>query len=384
MRRVLAAGIAAAMVMLTGCGAFFVCQKASCPATSSTSSTSSTVKNYAYVSNSASGANYINGYSLAGATLTTSTTGSPYSLGYTPIAMAVNPANTFLYAAVDAALSSSIGNVGIYAYAIGTGGALTIANNGTPVAAASNYTAIGISSDGNWLFALDTLGVLYEYGINASTGALTAQNSIGVIGSNGGTALAVQVAPSGNFVVATLGTGGDVICPFNTTSGALTTTCTQISLASGVGDYAVTVDANNDIYFARTTGLAVYTATSAGAVGAGTLYAAGTGPHSVAVLGTANVYVGNQNLANSNGGTISGYTETTGPVLTAFSSTLAGPNAVSSLSVDKSGTYLLAAGYNAATGLQLYTVGSNGALTATGSAATGTTTTVPVVMALTH
>jgi DNA-binding beta-propeller fold protein YncE len=154
MRRVLAVGLAAGLMSLTGCAGFFVCQKASCPATGSASST---VTNYAYASNSATGSTYINGYNLSGGTLATATTGSPYSLGYTPIAMAVNPADTFLYVAVDSALTS--GTSGMYVYSIGTGGALSIANSGLAVGA-GNYTAIDISPDGQWLFALDTTGLI--------------------------------------------------------------------------------------------------------------------------------------------------------------------------------------------------------------------------------
>ena len=288
MRRVLAVGLAAGLMSLTGCAGFFVY-----PGTSG-SSTSSTVTNYAYVSNSASGATYLNGYNLSAGTLTTATTGSPYVLGYTPIAMAVTPANTFLYVAVDAALGTTSIPSGMYVYSIGTGGALTIANSGTAVGAGS-YTAMDISPDGQWLFALDASGLLmYEYQINASTGALTLGNTISITpgNTNAVTPVAVKVSPTANFVVATLGTAGDVIYSFNTSTGLLGSTISTINTASSsIGDYAVAIDSSNNIYLARTTGVALYTATSLGAPTQVNTYAAGNGPHSIAMK-TGFVYAG--------------------------------------------------------------------------------------------
>jgi 6-phosphogluconolactonase (cycloisomerase 2 family) len=121
----------------------------------------------------------------------------------------------------------------------------------------------------------------------------------------------------------------------------------------------------------------VYPVSSAGVVGAGTVYQAGTGPQSVAVK-TGFAYVG-----NNSDNTISGYTVASGPALTALSAVSA-PAAVRSLAFDKSGTYLLANGYGTSNGLQLYTLGTTGTLTSASSAGTGTTTSIPAVMALTH
>lgn len=377
MRRVLAMGLAAGLLSLTGCAGFFVCQKASCPASSS----SSTVTNYAYVSNSASGSTYINGYNLSGGNLSTATTGSPYSLGYTPIAMAVNPADTFLYVAVDSALGTTSIPNGMYVYSIGTGGALTIANSGSAVGA-GNYTAIDISPDGQWLFALDTTGlILYEYQINSSTGVLTLGNTISISPGNANavTPVAVKVAPSANFVVATLGTAGDVIYSFNTSTGLLGATISGINTGStSVGDYAVAIDSSNNIYLARTTGVVVYTATSLGAPTLVNTYASGNGPHSIAVT-TGFAYAGNQTDS-----TISGYSVASGPVLTSVSGAVSAPAAVRSVAFDKSGTYLLANGYGSSVGLELYTIGTTGALTSVGSVGTGTNTAIPAVVALTH
>jgi hypothetical protein len=231
------------------------------------------------------------------------------------------------------------------------------------------------------LFALDTTGlILYEYQINSSTGVLTLGNTISITpgNTNAVTPVAVKVAPSADFVVATLGTAGDVIYSFNTSTGLLGATISTISTGSTtVGDYAVAIDSNNNIYLARTSGVAVYTATSLGAPTVVNTYPSGNGPHSV-VATTGVAYAGNQTDS-----TISGYTVASGPALTALAATSA-PAAVRSLAFDKSGTYLLANGYGTSVGLEMYTIGTTGALTSASSVGTGTTTTVPAVLALTH
>ena len=45
---------------------------------------------------------------------------------------------------------------------------------------------------------------------------------------------------------------------------------------------------------------------------------------------------------------------------------------------------MVAAGYNGTSGVQLFTIGANGALTLVTSAGTGTSTDFPAVLALSH
>ena len=45
---------------------------------------------------------------------------------------------------------------------------------------------------------------------------------------------------------------------------------------------------------------------------------------------------------------------------------------------------MVAAGYNGTSGVQLFTVGTTGALTLTTSAGTGTSTAFPAILALSH
>ena len=368
---------------LTGCSGFFVY-----PGSSSSSSSGS--GDYVYVSNSASGSNYINGYSVSGGSLV-ATTGSPYSVGFIPSAMVVSEANTYLYVASSEALSG-VGE--IYGYSIGTGGALTILNNSLGLEA-ENSSALAVSPDGQWLFSLNSDGIsMEEYKINTSTGFLTAEGNYQLTSVAGGSATpnSIKVAPSGNYIACALGTAGVNIFAFNTSTGVASSSATVLAPATAAnGFYSVAIDASNNLYIAGTSGLVVYTVTanSNGSVtstlaSSSTGYTLGTGNVSVSINKSSSyVFAGSEN--GGTGSSIYSYAIGTGGALTAVSgSPFNAPTDVAALGYDSTGNYLLAAGYSSTSGTQLYTIGSSGGLTSTGSAADGNTTTIPTVVAFTH
>jgi 6-phosphogluconolactonase (cycloisomerase 2 family) len=378
----LAALLAGLSLALTGCNGFFVY-----PGSSSSSSTGS--GDYAYVSNSASGSNYINGYSVSGGSLV-ATTGSPYSLGFVPSAMVVSIPNTYLYVA-----SSSSGGAGeIYGYSIGTGGALTILNNSLGLEA-ENSSALAVSPDGQWLFSLNSDGLsMEEYKISTSTGLLTAEGNYPITASAGGivTPNAIKVAPSGNYIACALGTAGVDVFSFATSTGVASSSAAVIPpLNAADGFYSVAIDSSNNLFLAGTSGLVDYTvvANSNGSVTA-TLassssgYSLGTGNNSITVSKNGSyVFAGSQN--GGTGSTIYAYSIGTGVALTAVTgSPFNAPTDIAALGYDNTGNYLLGIGYSATSGTQLYTIGSAGVLTSSGSAASGTTLTIPAVIALTH
>jgi 6-phosphogluconolactonase len=376
LRKVVAGLVVAGCAALTGCGNFFVY-----PGSTSTSGSTSGGADLAYVSNSASGSTYINGYVVSSGTLAAAT-GSPYSLGYSPAAMVVSRNDGFLYIASDSALSAGA----IYGYSIGTGGALQILDSGAALLS-ENVAALAVSPDGQWLFALDADGItLEEYAINSSTGALTFENTYGVAGAANGivTPVSVKVAPSGDFILCALGTGGLVTFPFDTTTGAAGPGDSLVSPGTASsGYYAIAIDGNNNIYAAGTVGLQVFTSTTAGVptLVDNTAYATGSGPRSMVLnSGYTDVYTGNQT-----DGTITEDSIATGPVLTAITgSPVTAPTTVSALGLDNSDKYILAAGFNGTSGLQLYTISATGALTESGSAPTGTNLAIPTVVAMSH
>jgi 6-phosphogluconolactonase (cycloisomerase 2 family) len=369
------------LTALTGCNGFFVYP-------GSSSSTTSSSNDFVYVSNSASGSNYINGYSVSGGSLV-ATTGSPYSLGFIPSAMVVTEANTYLYVASSAALSG-VGE--IYGYSIGTGGTLTILNSSLGLEA-ENSSALDVSPDGQWLFSLNSDGLtMEEYKINTSTGFLTAEGNYPITGVAGGvvTPNALKIAPSGNYIAAALGTGGVDVFAFNTTTGVASSSAAVLPpVTTASGFYAVAIDASNNLYIAGTSGLVVYTvaANSSGSVTA-TLasstngYTLGTGNVSVSINKSSGyVFAGSENGGTSS--TIYSYAIGSGGALTAVG-TYNAPTDVAALGYDNTGDYLLAAGYSSTSGTQLFTIGSGGALTSTGSTGDGSTTTIPTVLAATH
>jgi 6-phosphogluconolactonase len=372
-----AALLAAFVLSLTGCGNFFVY-----PGSQNGSTTSGT-GDYAYVSN-VSGSNEINGYQLSSGTLVP-TTSSPYSVGYVPQAMVVNPANTYLYVASQLNAGSGY----IYGYTIGTGGVLTGLNSSNALLQ-ENSAAIDISSDGQWLFSLNASGTTMEqYGINSTTGILTREASYAITGSPNGivTPESIKVAPSGLFIVCTLGDGGTNIFSLQTSSGTVGGANIINPGNTAAGDFGLAIDSSNYVYLGRSTGLVVFSVNSTGAGtldGSATGYAVGSGNYTIAI-NQANTFVYLGSLNTSATSDIYGFSGVgTGTLKALAPASTVAPTDVEAMGRDNSGSYLLTLGYSASSGLQLFTIGSNGALSLNGSAATGTATSVPSAMALTH
>jgi len=379
------------MLALSGCGAFFQCEgKTSCG-----TGTSTGTGDYLYVSNATVGGDYVSAYTVGTNTLT-AITGSPFNLTYVPVAMKVSPNDSFLYVAAEAGTAAT----GLYVYPITSTGAL---GTGTQLITNTEIDSLDISPDGNFLFTLgpnvQDVATLTEYSLVPSTGAIS---------GSGGTSFAlptgtncslinttpvsqmctVQVSPSETFVGVAAGTEGTYIFPYSSTNGipapGVFTGVIQPASAS-TGDYSLAFDKSGFVYIARTgqtAFLSPYGSLSAAAPVEGvsyTGYVSGATPRSV-TFSTNYSYL---YTANEGASTISEF-GVSGGVLTAFNPpTVVGPAYVSALGVDRSGTYLLAAGYNSTNGLQMFTISSS-TLSAVASQGTGPATTLPVVMALTH
>ena len=392
-RRLAARGCAAlglaTVLLLTGCHNFFVCEgKASCPSGGGGSTTS----DWVYVSNASAGSTRISAYDIGNGSLA-AISGSPYNIGFAPVAMSVSPSNAFLYVAT----LPNATNPGIYMFAINSStGALSTANGGNALIS-TQVSSMDISPDGNFLFVVDVLGTsLTEYQINSTTGLLALGTTLPLppttcvlAGTPVTQSCTVKVAPSGQFVVASLGSAGTIIYPYTSSSGI--TSSSPMLIGSGstssnpTGDYSVTLDKNNFIYIARTSTLAVYQITDA--AGDATLRSTfsysstATTPRSVVLSEDQNyVYTANQGTGN-----ISAFSIGTSGALTQLSgSPVTGPANSAAIGTDKSGKYMVAVGYNGSSGLQLFTVGTTGALTLSTSAGTGTSTDIPAVLALSH
>jgi DNA-binding beta-propeller fold protein YncE len=198
---------------------------------------------------------------------------------------------------------------------------------------------------------------------------------------------ALAFAPSGDFLVATYGLGGAQVFSYsyNTSTNTSTVVSTTVLNPSSTTDafFGVAIDTNNYIYTASTAGLRVFSTDSASVATLvnSTPYPAGTGPRGVAVNAAANyVYV-----ADSVGNQIYGYSiGTLGALKALTGSPFTAPPGVTSLARDNSGDYLLAEGYSATSGIQIFGIGSTGALTSNNTAASGTSTVYPAAVATTH
>lgn len=369
------AGLSALCLLLlaAGCGDFFVYP-------GSTGNGSSTGSDFVYVANQT--AKTLAAYSVASGALSP-LSGSPYTLSFAPTAAVVNPANTMLFVAgADAGVGY------IASYSISSNGALTLLN--TSNTGLADPISMEVSPDGKWLIGLDGNGItLDEYQINAASGTLTLGNGQSyLIPKSVVVPRAIKISPGGNFIFAAIGTAGDLIFPFDTSTGTISNP-TQLSLPSNVSDNALAVSpSGNTLYIARSGsngGLAAYSISSTGVLQALTTnpYAAGSQPLAVVVTGNGNnVYV-----ANQGDGTISGYTIASNSTATPTSgspySNASGP---SGLAIDSSGKYLLSISNAGSPDLTLFAfdTATPGKLNLIASTSTGTDPTGPISIAATH
>jgi 6-phosphogluconolactonase (cycloisomerase 2 family) len=202
------------------------------------------------------------------------------------------------------------------------------------------------------------------------------------------------VSPDGTLIFAALGTAGDVVFTFNTTTGIATSSQGLNTGDAATGDYGLAVDAKTAyLYIARSGtngGVAVFSIGAGGALNpvTGTPFAAGSGTFSVA-LDKTGTYV---YAANRTDGTVSGYTIVPGATTAALSLTpLSGSpytsgSGVQSIGIDSTNKYLLAAAVGGSPDLTMYSfdITVPGKLIPATSVATGVAPAGAVSLALTH
>src|SRR5258705_3360099 len=256
--------------VFTGCGDVFP------PINGGGGSGGGSTSNRVYVANQA--ANSIGGFAIGTGTLA-AVNGSPLATTYKPFSMVVTPNNSLLY------VGSATG--GIFVYFINSDGSLTVPSTGSQPAGVL-APAMTVSPNGQWLIALDgSTQQLDIFQINASTGALTSLSPPATYLSTSGTwqPSDVRVSPDGTLIFAALGTAGDVVFTFNTTTG-IATSSQGLSTGNGqTGDYGLAVSKTGYLYIARSGtngGVAVFSIGSGGSLTpvTGTPFAAGNGTFS--------------------------------------------------------------------------------------------------------
>ena len=364
---------------LTGCSGFFVDENTS--GTGTGTGTTPSTADYVYVVNQTR--NTVSAFTVGASTLT-AIGSSPYSLttGFVPLSAEVTRANTFVY----------VGGIGaIECFSIGSTGALTFLSAASASAEAS-FVTLTTSPDGQWLLALDSLSqTLYTFGINASTGVLTLNGTTNYTAGGPGTVVpsSLRVSPNGAYVIAALGTGGDAIFNFNTTTG-VPTQVTMLAAPSGKSDNAVAIDANSAfVYFARggsTAGTAGVSSYSLGSGGALTqvqaLATTGNTPYSV-LLDATGAYLYTANRAD---GTISGFSISSGSLTAISGSPYSAGTLATALVRDNSGKYVLAASFGGTPDLEMYSFDATalGKLDTATTAVSGTDPAGAIAVAATH
>jgi 6-phosphogluconolactonase len=398
MRRWMVAMVAMALPNLVGCSGFFV------PVDNSGGSSggSGTATGNVYVANLSRSS--LNGFGVVPAvpaTAATATTpavpatpaglsavvGLPTALNYQPLSMVVTANNTFLYV-------GSLG--GIYLYAINSNGSLTVPT-ADPKPAGVYAISMRISPDGQWLIALDgTTQQLDIFQINATTGALTSINAPATYSITTGTwtPTTVLISPNGQLIYAALGSAGDVVFTFNTTSGVAAYSASLNVPTTTTSDFGLAIDSKSAyLYIARSGsrgGVAVYSIGVNGSLVAvkSSPFTAGSGTYAVQ-LDSTGTYV---YAANRTDGTISGFTIVPGTTVAGLTLTplsgspYASGAGVQSLGIDSTGKYLLAAAVGGSPDLSMYSFDANtpGMLDAATSVATDADPAGAFAIALTH
>jgi 6-phosphogluconolactonase (cycloisomerase 2 family) len=372
----LGSALLAALVLIgtTGCGGgFFV---PTCQETNSCGGGNGTYSSYAYVANATKGT--LAGFPVPTAAFTT-LTGSTYSLGTSPIALAATPNGTFLYVAL---VTGSV-----LVYSIGTNGALTIGNNGAAVASTLNGTGMSMTVDpsGNWLFIVSSsIDALLEYQIDTTSGLLTQVGESTGIPLNSGSPTQVYVTPNNQYVYVGLGVGGTDGFTLNSSTGALTN---QIHLApKGVAsDNTFAADSTSTYLLVGEagSGIRVLTIGTGGSLKevTGSPFASQLGPKSI-VVDPTNTYV---YVANSTANVITGYTLGTDGSLSALStSPFTSGTTPNAMSLDSTGQYLFVVNSGGSPDLQVFSFDSTtaGKLDSVTSVATGTDPTGAVALSV--
>ena len=382
MMRVKLVFCALAVGLLAGCAGFFV------PNTTTTSTTTATAGDYVYVVNQTT--NTLSEFAVGSSALT-AISGSPVTLASvlassSAASVAVTRPNTYVYVG---------GQGGIACFSIGTGGALTAVTAGN-LTSLGDFVSLDTSPDGQWLVGLDAVNhSINIYGINTSTGVLTLNGTATayplVMAGNPSVAQAVRFAPTGTFVGVALGTSGDVVYPFTTSTGVLgvgqeiqfATTGTNSS------DNALVFDSTAAyLYVARLVSgvgnskVASYSVTSTGATTLVQTAVSGDAPYSV-MIDNAGTYL---YTANRGSGNVSGFSIASGVMTVLAGSPYTSGLSATALAEDNTHKYIISAASNGSYDYTLYSFDAltSGKLDAVSVGASGTDPAGSVAIAATH
>jgi 6-phosphogluconolactonase (cycloisomerase 2 family) len=377
-------GISAA-ALLTGCTGFWK----ALPTTGTGGTGTGTASGVFYVLNQKT--NQVVGFSFpTGSTTPTAVTGGSANLGAAGLTMTISPNGSFLYVSTAA---------GIYLYTIGSGGTLTLGNNGQVISADPAF-AMTVDPSNAWLLeAITGTGTLSAIPILPTTGLYDSTLQVATAALPNSNVQQVAISPSGAanpYVFVALGAGGTAVLPFTAANSNPFGNESTIAVKNSQGAAnTVAVDPTNRLVYVgetvavtgtQTGGLRAFAigATSLTEISSTPFATGGTGPS--AILPTANyVYVANKAVSGSADGNITGFTitSTAGAYSLTTVNTIGAGVGTLGLAEDSTGTYLLAVNPGGSPDLNTYTFDTTtpGKLDAGATSATGTDPVVAVAIA---
>lgn len=375
--RWMAAGCAA-LLALTGCGQFFP------PLNNGGGGGGGgggSTGDYLYVANLGTNPLSVAGFSVATTGTLTGLSGSPWSVQLEPTALAVTPNDSYLY------VGSAAG--GIYVYTIGSSGAISIANGGSPVATGVAPSILRVDPTGKYLIGADALvGNVYVFQIGGG-GGLTAISSSLVTLNATVPANDLEITPGGGLVFVSCGTAGIYTMTFNTATGALAQVKGVLSpKQNGDAIYGMAVTPSGSFLLAAETGISsvrVFSIASGGSLSevTGSPVKTGLGPFGVLVDSTGSyAYV-----TNRTAGTISGFLLSNAGALTPIAGSPFSTGTLPQQMVeDKTNAYIAVICAGGGPDLQLFKFDATtaGALDSVATTKTGADPTQASALAATH
>ncbi|HEX4758805.1 MAG TPA: beta-propeller fold lactonase family protein [Terracidiphilus sp.] len=306
------------------------------------------------------GSRQVAAYSIVSGTLA-AVNGSPYTLSAAPFSIAIAPGGNFLYVGTA---------TGIFLYTIGSGGALTLANNNN-VISQDIATTMQVDATGSWLVeAGPNLAELLAIHINSSSGVPTSgveQNTL----LPAATVQQLSISPDNAHVFVALGSSGTEDVTF---AAGNTTPFGGVAnlhvLSSGGAAVSVAVDPKNRLLYVGETaaisgsnsgGLRVIDYNTLVEVTGSPYATGGLAPYAIAPTRSGSnsgnfVYVANRTVSGSTSGNIVGFSvNSSGTGLTALNSSVSAGITPLGLTQDSSGNYMLVVNSGGSPDLQAFT-----------------------------
>lgn len=332
-----------------------------------------------YVANQ--GTSEVAAFSIVAGTLT-KVSGSPYKMTAAPLALAIDPNGNFLYVGTAQ---------GIFLYSIGSGGGLTLGNNGGVISSDLAMT-MQVDTTGTWLVESGPdLGQLMAVPINSTTGmpASTIEQQISLPAT---TVQQLTIAPDNAHVFVALGSAGTEEIAFSASSGTPFGTAKNFAVKNSAGAaVSVAVDPQSRLVYVgetaatatpNTGGVRVFNYSTMAEISGSPFASGGLGPYSILPLSSgAYVYVANRTVSGNADGNIAGFAVTTTGTtvgLSALSTTAAAGVTPLDMAAESTKTYLLVVNSGGGPDLQAYTFDAttagklDPATSASGATGTGT------------